>query len=328
LTRRSPRAPVVVTLRALGLGDILTALPAFRALRAHFAGYRHVVVAPRHFEPLLLGEGVADEVCNSRELEPIDGRLHGPDCAVDLHGRGPASQPLLLALEPRRLIAFAHPALPRTAGGPCWRAGEHEVHRWCRMLSESGIRTDPDDLALGRPPGPPPPLAEAATVIHPGAASAARRWPPDRFAAVARREQAAGRPVVITGDPGERPLAERVAALAGVHPTRILAGRTDLMALVRVVSASARVVCGDTGISHLATALAIPSVTLFGPVPPSEWGPPPDRSQHVTLWAGHRGDPHGDTVDQGLLRISVIDVFDALDSLDAQPLPRHSLGSA
>jgi ADP-heptose:LPS heptosyltransferase len=65
------------------------------------------------------------------------------------------------------------------------------------------------------------------------------------------------------------------------------------------VAGAALVLCGDTGIAHLATALGTPSVVLFGPVPPSLWGPPPDRPQHVALWA----DPDGLldlTVDQVL----------------------------
>ena len=51
---------------------------------------------------------------------------------------------------------------------------------------------------------------------------------------------------------------------------------------------------------------------LFGPTPPAEWGPPPDRPRHQVLWAGGRGDPHADTPDPGLLAITVQDVLDAL----------------
>ncbi len=314
----------VITLRALGLGDILTAIPALRAVRASLADHRHTVVAPAQFGPLLRGEGLADEVCHSRDLAPIDLRLAGPDIAIDLHGRGPGSQPLLLALRPRRLIAFAHPDIPETAGGPRWLAGEHEVSRWCRLLNESDIPADADNLAIRLPAGDPPGVAVGATIIHPGAASLARRWPAERFAAVARNEQAAGRPVVLTGDLTERSLAQRVAALAGIRSDQILAGRTDLAVLMRTVGAAARVVCGDTGIAHLATALGTPSVILFGPVPPAEWGPPPNRPQHIALWAGHRGDPHGQTVDPGLLRIGVDDVLAALDTIPTPTLARSS----
>jgi ADP-heptose:LPS heptosyltransferase len=72
-------------------------------------------------------------------------------------------------------------------------------------------------------------------------------------------------------------------------------------------------VCGDTGVAHLATAFGTPSVVLFGPTPPSEWGPPPNRPRHQVLWAGRRGDPHGQSPDAGLLAIEVPDVLGALN---------------
>jgi uncharacterized protein YjbJ (UPF0337 family) len=57
----------------------------------------------------------------------------------------------------------------------------------------------------------------------------------------------------------------------------------------------------------------VPSVVLFGPTPPAEWGPPPDRPWHRALWAGRRGDPHAKAPDAGLLAISVEDVLAALN---------------
>ncbi|WP_449062773.1 glycosyltransferase family 9 protein, partial [Planomonospora algeriensis] len=67
---------------------------------------------------------------------------------------------------------------------------------------------------------------------------------------------------------------------------------------------------------HLASAFATPSVVLFGPVPPALWGPPPG-GPHTALWAGSRGDPHGERPDPGLLRIEVPQVLDAaLDRLE------------
>jgi ADP-heptose:LPS heptosyltransferase len=316
--------PTLLILRALGLGDILTGLPAMRALTDAFPTHHKIIAAPLRFAPLLIREGAADEVVDHHDLAPLDPALTGPDVAVDLHGRGPGSQPLLLALRPRRLIAFAHPDLPDTASGPRWRPGEHEVQHWCRLLAESGIPSDPQRLQIQPPAGPPPPRAVGATVIHPGAASGARRWPPERFAAIARSEANPGRPVVITGTSDERPLAEIVATAAGLDPSCVLAG-TDLDELIRIVAAAGAVVCGDTGVAHLATALGTPSVVLFGPTPPSEWGPPPDRPHHIALWAGRRGDPHAASVDAGLLTITVAEVNNALARLPARAAPEPML---
>lgn len=311
---------LVVALRALKLGDFLTGLPALRALSRHFSDAEVVLAAPTRFRPLLELSGAASRLLETAELAPLDRaslglRAGGPDVAVDLHGRGPLSQPLLTALSPRRLIAFAHPEVPATEGMPEWKPDEHEVTRWCRLLAESGIAADERRLGLAPPPRTAPRLAVGATVVHPGASSPARRWPAERFAAVARAEREAGRPVVITGSETEAPLCRAVAAGAGLAPESVLAGTTDLLSLAAVVSVSERLVSGDTGVAHLATAYGRPSVVLFGPVSPSLWGPPPSATQHISLWAGRSGDPHGKEVDPSLAEITVGDVLAALDRL-------------
>jgi ADP-heptose:LPS heptosyltransferase len=98
----------------------------------------------------------------------------------------------------------------------------------------------------------------------------------------------------------------------------VVAGRTDLLGLAALVARAGRVVCGDTGIAHLATALRTPSVLLFGPTSPRRWGPR-GRGAHLVLWSGRTGDPHGTVPDPGLLQLTVDDVLAALAAL---PEPR------
>jgi len=300
--------PVVLASRPLGLGDFLTGVPAYRALRRAFPGHEVVLAANPSVRDLVPLTGAVDRLLPTAEFAPVAWDGPPPDVAVDLHGRGLESHNRLAVLDPRRLVVFGGP----TGGGypgPVWRRHEHERARWCRLLSESGIPADPEDFALPRPARHVPPAWAGATLIHPGAASAARRWPPTRFVAVATVLIASGHTVVVTGSPAEAPLVDRVAAVGAVRArTRTLA---DLAALV----ASARlVVCGDTGVAHLASAFGRPSVVLFGPTPPAEWGPPP-RPHHAVLWPappGYRGDPHGDRVDKVLATIGVGDVLDAV----------------
>ena len=290
---------LVVVYRALGLGDFLTGVPALRAIARGFPDGHRVLAAPAALAPLAELTGAVDEVVDTAPLGPAP---EGADVAINLHGRGPQSHEVLRAARPRRLIAFGEDGVP-------WRAGEHEVRRWCRLLEASGIPADPDDLDLPPPPVPSP-IAPGATIIHPGAASPARRWPVERWAAVARSELAAGRDVAITGSAAERDLAATLAG--GDTRIRVLAGETDMLGLAATVASAGRVLCGDTGVAHLATAFGVPSLVLFGPTPPAEWGPPPNRPRHIALWAGHRGDPHAQTPDPGLLSISVDDVLTAL----------------
>jgi len=295
-------APRLVVLRALGLGDFLTGVPALRALAAAFPGHERLLLAPAFVRPLaeLLGDAVhavVDVEGRGRPPAELPPAARGADVAVNLHGRGPQSHAALLGAGPRRLIAFACPA----AGveGPQWRGDEHEVSRWCRLLTESGVPADPAALDLE-----PPAATEhhGATVLHPGAAAPARRWPVDRWAAVARAERAAGRQVLVSAGPGEEDAALSVAAAAALPADAVRAGG-DPADLVRLVAGAGRVACADTGVAHLATALRVPSVVLFGPTPPAEWGPPPERDRHRVLWAGRRGDPNGPAPDPGLLEI-------------------------
>ena len=309
---RAPR-PACVVYRALGLGDFLTGVPAFRALARAFPEHRRLLAAPAALAPLLPLTGALDGIVATEPLSPVT--VPFPvDTGVNLHGRGPQSHRALLAAGPRRLIAFAHPEIPQSSGGPAWAPDVHETVRWCRMLEAHGIPADPGDLLLS-PPGIPPPCgAGGATVIHPGAASEARRWPPQRWARVAAREWDAGRPVVITAGPGEEGLAAEVADAAGLSPRDVVAD-LDVLQLAAIVAGAGRVLSGDTGIAHLAAAFRVPSITLFGPTSPALWGPPAN-GPHIVLWAGTTGDPHAGEADPGLLRITVEDVLEALDRLE------------
>lgn len=313
--------PVLLVLRALGLGDFLTGVPALRALRHAHPDHELVLAAPRTLRPLVDLAGVADRLLDTTGLEPLRRAAPAPEVAVNLHGKGPQSHRLLQALQPGTLVAFGNADADHA--GPAWRPDEHEVRRWCRLVEESlHVPADPHDLGLPVPRAPAP--APGAVVVHPGAAFPARRWPADRFAAVARWAAAEGYDVVVTGGPDERGLAEAVAAGAGLPSAAVLAGRTDLEVLAAQVSAARLLVSGDTGVAHLASAFSTPSVVLFGPTPPSRWGPPAD-GPHTVLWHGDgTGDPWGDRVDPALLRTTVTEVVAAAEQLLAGDRPGAS----
>lgn len=295
----------MLALRALGLGDLLTAVPALRGLRAAHPGDRVVLAAPAWLEPLVALTGCVDAVHPTAGLGELRWADPPPALAVNLHGSGPQSIDDLVALGPETLVTHGHPDRPEIIG-PGWDPVEHEVRRWCLLLEKSGIRCDPGALDL-EPPGVSP--APGCVVVHPGGSSGARRWPAARFAAVVRALAPSGREVVITGSVGERALAESVGA--GLPPSAVRVGRDGLAELAALVAGAALVVTNDTGVGHLATAYGTRSVLVFGPNPPAWWGPPPDRPQHIALWSGEIGDPHGPAPTPGLLAITVDDVMAA-----------------
>jgi ADP-heptose:LPS heptosyltransferase len=320
----------ILALRALGLGDALTGVAALRGVRRAWPGRRVVLAAPRALGEWLASYGVVDDVLPTRGLEPLEWAPpeSARHVAVNLHGRGPESHRLLQKTGPDRLVAFG--CAEAGHAGPAWDPHEHEVDRWCRLVRDAGGKCDPEDLRLG--PADPPGGRGRHVVVHPGAASGSRRWPADRWAAVAGALAARGLPVAVTGSDAERELCARVrtgALAAGARAdVSDVAGRLGLADLADVVASARLVLCGDTGVAHVATAFGTPSVVLFGPTPPAWWGPAIDVDRHAVLWHGapdhhggpaHRGDPHGDAVDPALARITVDEVLAA-----AEPLLREA----
>lgn len=297
----------VLVLRALGVGDLLTAVPALRAIRRAFPQARLRLATSIELGDLVGLIGGIDDIVPTAGLTAMGPWGGPPDVAVNLHGRGPRSSALLRRTDPAALWCHREPGRP--GGGPEWDDDLHEVDRWCRLLRHHGVDADPTDLRVATPPACPP---DRVVVVHPGAASAARRWPAARFAQVARALADGGRvPVVVTGGPGESGLVEQVCRDAGPDAHVRPAAPRRLRDVAALVAHARLVICGDTGIAHLATAFATPSVVLFGPTPPRNWGPRIDAPLHTVLWAGRRGDPHGSRLDPGLASIGVAQVESA-----------------
>jgi heptosyltransferase-2 len=110
--------------------------------------------------------------------------------------------------------------------------------------------------------------------MNPGASfGSAKRWVPERYAEVGDRlVKDAGASVAILGGADERPVAEAIAS-AMQAPAQILAGRTTLPELVGVLSRLSLLVTNDSGPMHLAAALGVPLVAVFGPTDWRETAP-------------------------------------------------------
>jgi ADP-heptose:LPS heptosyltransferase len=164
----------------------------------------------------------------------------------------------------------------------------HEVEQHLSLCSAAGHRLPIDDhgelrvrggaatldgsgwTAQGSEGG----VRERYVVIHPGASVPSRGLPPTVVSHVVDALAAAGRHVVITGSAEERPLADRLLSAAPDGAVTDLVGLTDLAELVDVVAGADVVVCGNTGIAHVAAAVATPVVEAFAPtVPAHRWRP-------------------------------------------------------
>ena len=312
--RRLPEpdgTPEFLALRALKLGDLLVAVPALHAIRRERPDHRLVLAVPGWLEP------IADLVGGLDVLWPTPGLDHPLgiepgriDTAMNLHGNGPESRGVLEQLRPRVLLGHASPGWD----GPEWEDHVLERHRWARLATAHGMPADQEDIAIDRPAQASP--SPGAVVVHVGAFYGSRHWPVDRFAAVVEAFRADGHRVVLTGSAKERDRALEVAALAGWGADDVdrdvLAGRIDLAEMAATVADAALVVSVDTGAAHLASAYGTPSVVLFGPAPPEEWGPPVDGPHVVLTHPELRvGDTFGTECDPALLAVQVADVVAA-----------------
>ena len=304
------RDPRVVLFRALNLGDLLCTVPALRALRRaapgagvtlvglpwasafveRFAAYiDEFVEFPGHPE-------MPERLADSGALETFLARMRarGFDLAIQMHGSGEISNGIVKAFGARREAGYYPEGRVAPQGGTWlpWRAGVHEIDRYVSLMAAIGAAAAGTDLEFpvsaadsDEVRGLAPAWLSDGTpyvVIHPGARMASRRWPVERFAAVAGRLAGEGMRVAVTGSASEAWLTAIVATAARAHGAD-LAGATSLGGLAWIVGNARAVVTNDTGMSHVAAAVRTPSVVIASGSEVERWRPL-DRERHRVLF--------------------------------------------
>lgn len=128
-------------------------------------------------------------------------------------------------------------------------------------------------------------LGRRVVVLHPGSGtfSLAKRWPPDRFAAVGDALAADGMQVAVVAGVGEEPLAEAVRS-GMQQPAQLLSQVGSFRELAAVMEHGALFVGNDSGLMHLAATMHVPTVGVFGLTNHRAWGPfPPTHHRVVRL---------------------------------------------
>lgn len=126
-------------------------------------------------------------------------------------------------------------------------------------------------------------MDQPLVAIHPGAGAPIKIWPEDRWIELGWSLAARGARLLVTGSALERPMAERIAA--ALPNGRALAGKTDLGTLAAIFRRCALVVGTDNGPLHVAVAMGVPTVHLFGPTDPAVFGPWGDPAAHRVVSA-------------------------------------------
>ncbi|MGH9500886.1 MAG: glycosyltransferase family 9 protein [Terriglobales bacterium] len=149
-------------------------------------------------------------------------------------------------------------------------------------------------------------------LLNPGAGWGAKQWPAERFGLVAQQLAADGLKALVNFGPGEQELSQAVETASAGTATAVSCTLTELISLTRRAKLF---IGGDTGPMHLAAALAIPVVAIFGPTNPARNGPFGTRS--IVLRNSLSPTTHARRArpDPGLLEISAAQVVDAAREL-------------
>lgn len=149
-------------------------------------------------------------------------------------------------------------------------------------------------------------------LISPGAGWGAKRWPAERYGKVARALAKSGVPSIVNYGPGEEGLARDVEEASEKTAKRLQCSISELIALTR----RARVfIGGDTGPLHLAAALQVPVVAIFGPTDPARNGPYGTRSVVLRSPSSTTSHTRNPNPDEAMLEIGVDEVVDAARGL-------------
>jgi heptosyltransferase-2 len=267
------------------VGDAVLSLGALRDVRRNFADAHLEVLARPWVAPLYEAVPEVDGIRLSGGLAADRRTLRGQfDAAVLLPNSFASALAVRAAGIPERwgyATDGRGPLLTRRARVPAQVRGRSQVYYYRAMLAGVGLEVSASpDVRLRAPE----PWAERAAALlgapgpwiglNPGAFyGSAKRWEPMRYAAAGQRlARETGARVAIVGSAHERPLGEAIAAAMPV-PARVLCGETTLGELVGVLSRLLLLLTNDSGPMHLAAALGVRVVAVFGPTDWRETGP-------------------------------------------------------
>ncbi len=265
------------------LGDVVMALPLLRALRASRPDAEITLVAKSQFLPLLEAWKVSDR------LEPLPNRgpayfwhfmrlrSRRPDIWLLFTNSARGDAEARFAGAPQR-FGLVRPGMRRpllTHAYPVPRdfdeSRHHQLELWENFLRHFGLEIAPDRTPMNQAVRGATGAEETIGLIPGSENDPSKRWPVAHWRKLI--ESTPGARFMLFGTANDTAIASAVAA--GFHADRVqnLAGKTDLPSFAFRLQACRLLVTNDTGGMHLANALGVPVIALFGPTNPVRTGP-------------------------------------------------------
>ena len=271
------------------VGDAVMCLPALGAIRNRFSSARIAILAKPAVADLYTRESCADEVIRynatprqiARELRP-----RNFDCAILLQNAFEAAWIAWLARIPNRigynrdgrgLLLTLAVRVPERGEIP-----RHERFYYLELLRRARLLENLPQSPMIRMKKPS--VAPRGVIgVSPGAAyGGAKRWLPERFAeAAGKLARARGASIALFGSSRERDVCDQIARLLNGHQVINHAGQTTLAQFIDLAASCEIVLTNDSGAMHIASALGIPTVSIFGATDDRATGPTGPKARVV-----------------------------------------------
>jgi ADP-heptose:LPS heptosyltransferase len=316
---REPIPKSIAILRALQLGDLLCTVPAFRALKTALPGSeisliglpwaRDFVDRFQHYIDQFIEfpgyPGLPEQPVQVAHVPEFISDMQNKKfgLVLQMQGSGAITNPLVSLYQGNLTAGYYLPGqyCPDTTRFLPYPVGDNEIDRHLQLMEFLGIPSQGRHLEF---PIRSKEWVEAHELqeqhdlypdeyvcIHVGARLPERRWPAERFADVADGIVGTGLKVVLTGVTDEMELVRQVESRMQTQPVN-LAGKTSLGSMAAILSNSKLLISNDTGVSHLAAALKVPSIVIFMDSEPKRWAPLDKHLHRVVAW-GSAASPQG-----------------------------------
>jgi lipopolysaccharide heptosyltransferase II len=271
----------ILIIRPGGIGDAVLLVPAIHRLREKYPGAKITVLAERRNAAVFALSPQIDRVLHYDIPAELLTALRGTyDLVIDSEQWHRLSAVVARLCRPKMLIGFGtNERLRIFSHAVAYSHDDYEATSFLRLVEPLGIAGEDlnvpfltvPEAAMGAVDDLLTPLTGRPFVaIFPGASIPERRWGADRYRQVAESLNAAGYPVVVVGGRDDRDQGDEI--VAGVEELN-LAGRTSLAETAAILGRSRLLVCGDSGLLHMAIGLGIRTVSLFGPGRALKWAP-------------------------------------------------------